>query len=451
MKKSRYTFLFDKHGTGDLMIMNYLTGSIDMVNPEDADELRRRMDADDWKDFHLADYMMEAGYLITDERAEKAVIRKAFTEFSDENEKTPIQLVFSVTLSCNFTCSYCYQEDYLQSEGGLPSEITDAFFSYVNRKFGAEQIRPYITLFGGEPLLNGESYKKNLLYFVEKARDNNLELAIVTNGFELASYIKDFTAINAPIKEIQVTLDGDRDMHDSRRKTKSGQPTFDRIVDGIDLALKEGYRINLRTVIDKENIASIAGLAQFAMDRGWLHYPEEQFETQLGRNYELHTCQKTDSLYNRIDMWYDVLSLSEEYPVIKEYVKPQFHGMRYLSENGELPMPLFDSCPAGKKEWAFDSRGGVYGCTASVGVDRFRLGSYIDENEPENEKQILEWQTRDVLTIDECKNCALSLSCGGGCGVLAANNNDGKIHSPDCRPVKELVSVGASFYHIGEE
>jgi uncharacterized protein len=125
------------------------------------------------------------------------------------------------------------------------------------------------------------------------------------------------------------------------------------------------------------------------------------------------------------------------------------HGMRFLYENGELPPPLFDACPAGKKEWAFDVRGNIYGCTASVGVDKYKLGSFVNLEEEPNTEQIRQWRTRDVLTMSACSSCAVSLSCGGGCGVLA-NNYNGSIHAQNCRPVKELVGMGAAFYGIGE-
>ena len=59
-------------------------------------------------------------------------------------------------------------------------------------------------------------------------------------------------------------------------------------------------------------------------------------------------------------MWLEYFKLSEEFPILKKYHKPGFHGMRMLAESGELPVPIFDSCPACKKEWAFDANGGVF-------------------------------------------------------------------------------------------
>ncbi len=450
MQKSRYTFYVPKAGTNDLLVINYLSGAVDLISESDASEFTRRFQSDLWDGYGFLDYMKERGYLTESSDKEEDLIRTRFLEFQEEYDKTPIQLIFSLNYTCNFRCTYCFQEDYLgQTPAVLTREITDSFFKYINNRFAAETVKPYITLFGGEPLLHGEAYKENLLYFLNQAQKFQYALAIVTNGYELINYIPEFERIGSDIKEIQVTLDGGPEMHDRRRVTKSGGPTFERIAEGIDLALKKGYRINLRTIVDKENLGSLPDLAEYAMQKGWLHYPQELFETQLGRNYELHSCQKTDNLYSRAEMWSDYLKLAEGHPILMKYTRPQFHGMRYLKENGDLPFPVFDGCPAGKKEWAFDLKGDIFGCTASVGVEKYKLGSYIHPEEPMNEDQIFEWETRDVLAIEECRTCAVSLSCGGGCGVLAANNT-GKIHSPDCRPVKEMVSIGAAYYGIGE-
>lgn len=428
--------------------MNYLNSSIDLIEQDEAEEFKNRLKQGSWDDYKLSDYLLERGYIFRSESEEWEKIQEKYLEFSEEYENTPVQLIFSTSFICNFSCKYCFQEEYQNSKKIIDNEITDNFFDYINDRFKHEKLKPYITIFGGEPLLGGESYKKSLLYFLEKSVRYGYPIAIVTNGYELVQYVPEFLRLGVNIKEIQVTVDGDREHHNKRRTTKSGKDSFDRIMDGIELALQSGFRINIRSIVDKENIQSLPNLAQYVKDRGFLNYPKTLFESTLGRNYELHTCQKTDKLYDRYHIWAEFFELAMKYPVLKEYHSPQFHGMRYLSENGDLPFPIFDGCPAGKKEWAFDIHGYIYGCTASVGVEKFKLGSYMDSTFPINEEQIQEWKTRDVLTVPECSTCPVSLSCGGGCGVLAYNEH-GKIHSTNCRPVSELVGIGAEYYGIG--
>ena len=234
----------------------------------------------------------------------------------------------------------------------LNNEVIDSFFSYIKNEFAGRE--KYITVFGGEPLLNSPKQKAAIEYLLKRAADEKLEISFVTNGYTLTDYIDIFR--NRKIREIQVTLDGTGDVHNKRRFLKSGNGTFDTIVNGIDACLKNKITVNLRMVIDKENIEDLPELAQFAIDKGWTKSP--LFQNTDGRNYELHHCQSTpDKLFSRISLFEKIYNLTKEYPHILEFYKPAYSISKFLSENGSLPDPLFDSCPACKTEWAFDYTG----------------------------------------------------------------------------------------------
>ena len=133
------------------------------------------------------------------------------------------------------------------------------------------------------------------------------------------------------------------------------------------------------------------------------------------------------------------------YPEILEFHKPAFSLSRFLFEQGKLPAPLFDSCPGCKTEWAFDFTGRIYACTAAVGMPGEELGTFYPQTSLK-EQDIANWQNRDILSIKECSGCNLALACGGGCAMLAKNKT-GDLHSPDCRPVKELLELGIALYN----
>jgi uncharacterized protein len=196
-------------------------------------------------------------------------------------------------------------------------------------------------------------------------------------------------------------------------------------------------------VIDKENIHNLSDLAQFAIDKGWTRSPH--FETQIGRNYELHHCQSTpEKLFDRVSLYETLFELTNNHPHILEFYKPAYSVSKFLFENGELPEPLFDSCPACKTEWAFDYTGNIYSCTATVGKTDESLGTFHPVV-TKKEDIITQWESRDVTSIHECKMCPVQLACGGGCGAVAKNNT-GDICFPDCRPIKELMELGFSAY-----
>ena len=414
----------------DFFIVNPLHGSADIITAHELEMLHNQYD----EKGNFADRK----YLI-DEQEEAKAFKMAYLDFLDNRDEDEIQLFFVPNYSCNFACSYCYQEGYSPSESKLTTEVVDAFFDYISTEFAGR--KKYITFFGGEPLLPGDNQRKVIEYLVEKANEARLDLAFVTNGYTLASYVELFKT--AFIREVQVTLDGTKAVHDSRRYLKGRQSTFDRIIEGIDACLENNISINLRMVADKDNLGNLPELARFAIGKGWTKSP--LFKTQIGRNYELHVCNSSpDRLYSRAEMYQRIYEMMQEHPEIIEFYKPGFSIAKYIAEHEELPSPLFDSCPACKTEWAFDFTGTIYSCTATVGKKGEELGTFYPVVS-KNDDAISQWQDRDITTIEKCKTCDVALVCGGGCASVAKNKN-GNTNSPDCRPIKELLSLGAKAY-----
>ena len=365
--------------------------------------------------------------------------RSKYLDFIDSRDKDEIQIFFVTNYSCNFACSYCYQDQYTNPGIGLTNEITDAFFGYVLNEF--RDRRKYITIFGGEPLLGSPGQKELISYIVQKSVEADIQLSFVTNGYALEEY-SDIMS-RGRIREIQVTLDGTEDIHNARRFLKGGMGTFEKIVRGIDSSLAKNIDINLRMVIDRENIGNLPDLARFAIDKGWTDNPH--FKTQIGRNYELHHCQSAPGkLFDRISLYETLYDLINKNPHITRFYKPAYSISKFISEQGELPDPLFDSCPACKTEWAFDYSGKIYSCTATVGKSEELLGTFYPEV-TRNDELIGQWEKRDVTAIPECNGCSVQLACGGGCGSVAKNRT-GEVCTADCRPVRELLELGFSAY-----
>jgi uncharacterized protein len=432
---SKYNIFSNIKDSDSYYIVNLLTGNADILDAAKGEEIL----AGNYSD--VEEYF-EKGYL-ADEQAEKKLYIEKYLEFTETRDNDELQIFFVPWYSCNFDCSYCYQVGY-DNEANTPStEIIDSFFNYVIKEF--RDRKKYITLFGGEPLLTGNKNKEIVKYFLDQAELHNIDIAIVTNGYALTEYMD--LLKSKSIREIQVTLDGADEIHNQRRPLRGGNPTFYKIVDGIDLALSNNLIINLRVVIDKENIYGLVELARYAIEKGWTKNP--LFKTQLGRNYELHYCQSGNSkLLSRLEFYETIYKLIKQYPEIVEFHRPAFSITKFLYENGELPSPLFDACPGTKTEWAFDYKGNIYSCTATVGKPGSELGTFYPEVRLEKEK-ISEWEERDVTSINECRECSLQLVCGGGCAAVASNRT-GKIQSPDCRPIKELIGMGIAYFYNKE-
>lgn len=427
---SRHNILGPVHRSDGWFIVNPLSRQADLLTAEEARQISRGTVTEpaEW---------VAKGYLVDPDEEERR-FRQAYLEFAAGRAADEVQIFFVPWYACNFACHYCYQAPYENPQSPLDPEVIDAFFDHVQKAFAG---RPkYLTLFGGEPLLPGKNAELSIAYFLEKATALGLDVAVVTNGYTLESYMP--LLERAHIRELQITLDGPPEVHDRRRVLRSGRGTFEQIARGVDLALERGLPVNLRINLDRDNLPSLPALAEIAIARGWTRHAG--FKTQLGRNYELHHCHSGTTLYDRLELYQDLWDLIREHPQVMQYHRPSYSIARFLFDHGEVPEPLFDSCPACKTEWAFDYTGTIYSCTATVGKPGEALGTFHPRVSLD-EEAVARWEERDVLAIDACRSCSQQLACGGGCGSVSKNRT-GDVATPDCRPIKELLVLGTALY-----
>ncbi len=439
---SRHNIFSRLRDSENWFLVNLLSRNADILEPAKAREIR------EGRYTGLEEYRAK-GYLV-DPAEEARRYRQAYLDFLDARERSETQVFFVPGYECNFACPYCYQSGYGRAQPGavspLRGETIAAFYRYLDRELAGRRL--YVTLFGGEPLLPGKAARERIAALVAGAAERALDLAVVTNGYTLADYLP--VLERGRIREVQVTLDGPEAVHDARRPLKGGpaagsgsRGSFRRIVEGIDAALARGLPINLRVVLDRENLAALPELARFAVQKGWTDNP--RFKSQLGRNYELHTCQADrQRLFDRAGLYEALYRQIREHPEVLRFHRPAFSVAAFLFEQGELPGPLFDSCPGCKSEWAFDFTGRIYPCTATVGKAGEEVGTFHPAVGLDRRK-VSAWEERDVTSIPGCAACSLQLACGGGCAAVARGRR-GDLLAPDCRPVRELLEMGISLY-----
>jgi uncharacterized protein len=449
MRLSQSTLLAPVPGRAQVLVVQPLTGQAAIMGADEARALERLVAGGALPAALPEETLRAAGFVVDSDDEDRALLAEAQADYVAEAARTPTQLVVVPTFGCNLRCTYCYQEPFDPDARGLAApEVVDAFFAYVDRFHAADAPRPYLTLFGGEPLVDTAAHHDRLARYLAGAGARGLPLAVVTNGYDLEAFVPSLA--DGEVREVQVTLDGPAAIHDARRPHGSGRGTFERIVRGVDALVAARVPVNLRVVADRENLPSLPALARLAEERGWLDLPESRLKTQVGRNYELFGCasrQARGALFDRVELWAEWTRLAEAEPVLRRFHRPRFHGARHLAERGELPVANFDACPAAKKEWAFAPDGGLYGCTATVGNPRHLLGRFHPEI-VRDEAALAPWRARSTASIARCAGCAAAPLCGGGCAALADAQGRG-LGGPDCRPVTELLGLGARYYGLG--
>ena len=120
-----------------------------------------------------------------------------------------------------------------------------------------EQIQPHkelrssiLTLYGGEPLL--AENKEIVNYIVEEGVKRGYKFNAITNGYELEHYLD----LLSPTKicKLQITIDGPKAIHDTRRIHYKDYGTFDKIIHNISMALKKNIKVSVRMNTDNHNV-----------------------------------------------------------------------------------------------------------------------------------------------------------------------------------------------------
>jgi uncharacterized protein len=156
---------------------------------------------------------------------------------------------------CNLDCSYCF---YLEKEKLYPRTTNwemreDVLESYI-RQYVESQPQETVSFAwqGGEPTLLGISWFENVLRLQQKyANGKCIENALQTNGLALDADWAEFFAANDFL--VGISVDGPRELHDAYRVDKGQQPTFDRVMRGIEHLKTANVRFNTLTVVNRKN------------------------------------------------------------------------------------------------------------------------------------------------------------------------------------------------------
>lgn len=169
-------------------------------------------------------------------------------------------MVKPVSGACNMRCAYCFYADETSrretaSFGTMSAQTQEAL---VRRVFAYADGAVMLAFQGGEPTLAGAPFFRRLLELEKKYNTRRLPVthALQTNGYALSDELLD--ALKEGNFLLGVSLDGERGIHDARRRDAAGAPTYDRVCRNIARIREKGLAYNILCVAD----ARVAGSAR---------------------------------------------------------------------------------------------------------------------------------------------------------------------------------------------
>lgn len=175
-----------------------------------------------------------------------------------------LTLQFHITGRCNLRCKHCYR-----TEGDVEPlsfsdivRVIDQFLILLdryNRASGSTR-RGHINITGGEPFLRSDI--RDILRLLGSHRDR-FSYAVLSNG----SFLDD--GLIALLKEtgitfLQLSLDGDREIHDSLRCPGD----YDRVLDTAEYLEKQGIPTQISFTANRKNMHCLPLAAKQCRSRG---------------------------------------------------------------------------------------------------------------------------------------------------------------------------------------
>jgi len=158
---------------------------------------------------------------------------------------------------CNLDCSYCYyhEKTWLPGSEKQARMDYDLLELYIRQHIEATT-EPVIAFswHGGEPLMAGLDFYRKAVALQKKWKHAGRTIinGIQTNGTLLdESWAKFFAEENF---RMGISMDGPEDLHNQFRGTKYGKGSFQKVLQGYDLALLHGIQPEILCVVNAINV-----------------------------------------------------------------------------------------------------------------------------------------------------------------------------------------------------
>ncbi|MBQ4404740.1 MAG: radical SAM protein [Selenomonadaceae bacterium] len=430
MKLSRYNFL--RQYDDATIFFNATTCALAVVDENFLrvfDDVKNNSYDEKNYDAQLIADMKSSGCLIEDDVDE--LERLEFYRNLAKYDVTNFGLTIAPTLDCNFRCKYCFET---HPKGKMTSETQAALVKFVESRL--ERAKNFsVTWYGGEPLLAKEivySLSKKFLELCEKF-SVEYDAFIVTN----ASLLDDADVElfkRYKINGAQITIDGPKEIHDSRRRSVSGKSTFDKLIDRANLLLNNGLSVIVRINIDKENIAHVDELLDTLAER---IDKREELKIDFGQVSPFtDICKSIEGDCYDHEQFADIM--------IPLYEKALAHGFE-MNKMAVYPSPRVNFCCADyANSFVVDSHGEIYRCWNHVQDLASSCGNVNDGDEITLEKNYLSWIQWNPIKHPKCRECFCLPICIGGCPHLARTSDDGQ---PVCGTVKYNLEKVIEYYY----
>jgi uncharacterized protein len=330
---------------------------------------------------------------------------------------------------CNLDCRYCFYLDKKSLFPGSTMRMDEATLeAHIRQVFeGQPDDLPEVTFAwqGGEPTLLGVDFFGKAVEYIKKHHPphKDLNLSIQTNGVLLDDEWGKFLAENKFL--VGLSIDGPEQLHDRFRVDRQGKPTFDKVMQGLEILKKHQVEFNTLTCVHRYNSYQARKVYDFLVSIGSRFH---QYIPILEQDAEgkIEPCSVEPEQYGRFlnkifDRWLEREDVGRVF--IRDFDNTLAQVMGY-------PATVCVTAETCGRAVALEHNGMLYSCDHFVRPE-FELGNIhetpIRELVDSDKQKKFGQDKKDKLTAFCCR-CEFLFVCGGGCP------KDRVIDSPDSEP-----------------
>jgi uncharacterized protein len=395
-----------------ILLYNAFTGALIRLTKNEYYEYCNAITKNDYQYFEIEKKYVDGKYVYLEEYDEIGIQKLKYEK--NKYDERRLALTLCSTMECNFNCVYCYQDNKIH-KGVMNDELENRIIEFVKLQLYKLDTL-IITWYGGEPLLKIERVISVTTKLREMCKKSGILFycSIVTNGYLLnRQNISCLSRIG--INNVQITIDGPREIHDKRRILKNGDGTYEKIMENTKAAIGK-INVSLRINVDNTNVA----------------YLKTLYET-------LKACKLSENTYiarvqsNKSKICNDVINCGNSNLLsTKEYADIEIDSMIKLQNTRVIKKklkPKTNFCSAASVNfYVIDTDGLIYKCWHCIGELSESIGSVYFKDTILINQANLKWLSYTPFNNSKCKKCNVLPLCMGGCPykklVFESSKND---------------------------
>ncbi len=381
----------------------------------------------------LKEALVESSFLIEKSTDEYATIVERHWNARKVDNRI-LRLTIATTLGCNLRCGYCFEKDKHTTH--LSIEEEDSIFRFISKELVNIDEGLEIFWFGGEPLLSIKSIErlsKKMIRFCT-FHGKTYASTIITNGVllteENAKILK-----NALVSSVQITLDGDKELHDKMRPKANQKGSYDEVIAGV-LVARKYFRTSIRINLSQNNIDSVIvllhNLAELELFDVYISFaPIVAPEDEVERDESFYLTREAFANYQ--------VQLTKLLKELGFRVASSFGG----TVNGYLPCTALD-----RHSYIIEPRGYINKCVEFVGNVSKSVGN-LSKGELSLSDNMNLWEQYNLFTFpqmegeEDCNNCKYLPICYGDCPTkrISGHNKEKYLCTPARFNLARMIKV----------